>query len=42
MYWVKTNTIKKNRGTTVDDRKQAGIEINTKKTEYFMCHHTDA
>ena len=32
----------KNRGTTLDDRKQAGIEINTNKTKYFMCHHKDA
>jgi hypothetical protein len=37
----KINTINKNRETTLDPRKEAGIEINTKKTQHIMCHHTD-
>ena len=42
MYQIKTNTIKKNRETTLGDRKEVGIEINAKNTKYFMYHHRDA
>jgi hypothetical protein len=40
IYWVKTNTMKKNTEAMLEASRDVGLEINTEKTKYMvMSYH---
>jgi hypothetical protein len=36
IYWMKTNTIKRNTGALLEASREVGLEINMKETKYMV------